>query len=191
MSSSSWFAKIILSLAAVISGGINWLPAAPPSLHAGLNVPRECWLAIRTDGRPGSGTQADPFDAGGVEKLNALLAKFSNEYGDNLTLHFGPGVFYGDRSWAPGNNWKIRGAGMDVTVFKTQPNPDRIETVGFRSEAVGFEISDATFDFNALNLRKANRVFAFPAGKENGVEKYKSVLFLCQGPAGMAGGREL
>ena len=129
MSSAGWFSKIILSAAAVISGGVGSLPAAPPSSQAGLNVPRECWLAVRADGRPGSGTQADPFDGGGVDKLNALLAKFSSEYGDNLTLHFGPGVFYGNRSWAPKNNWKIRGAGRDVTVFKTQPNPERIETV--------------------------------------------------------------
>jgi len=143
---------------------------AAEALGDGLNCQREVWVAIRDDGKPGSGTVTDPFNGGTVEKLNGLFSKFVSEYGDNITMHFGPGVFYGDRPWWPRNNWKIRGAGMDITVFKTQPNPNRIETVGFLSRGYdevlsGFEISDVTFDFNVSNLRSPNRAFVTDAGK--------------------------
>jgi len=127
------------------------------------------WVALRTDGQAGSGTVTDPFDGTGVEKLNALFDTFRDQYGDNLTIHFGPGVFYGDRIWGVRDNWKIRGAGMDVTVFKTRDDPEATGTVGFREGGYlggpsGVEVSDLTFDFNAPNLRKANRAFLWPRG---------------------------
>ena len=42
--------------------------------------PREVWIAIRDDGQPGAGTVTDPFDAGTVEKLNALFERFGTEF---------------------------------------------------------------------------------------------------------------
>jgi hypothetical protein len=135
----------------------------------------EVWVALRPDAQAGTGTITDPFDASSVERLNALFMKFRKEYGDNITIHFGPGVFYGDRLWVPGNNWHILGAGRDITVFKTAPNPERIETVGFRPvDVMGFVLSDVTFDFNVLNLRKANRVFTHPWGKQRRVSYFFS-----------------
>jgi hypothetical protein len=129
---------------------------AKPSAH-------EVWVALRTDERAGTGTSADPFDAGSVDKLNALFDRFRKEYGDNLTVHFGPGVYYGDRRWQPCNNWHILGAGIDVTVFKTAPNPERTATVGFYPlDVTGFLLADVTVDFNVLNLRRPNRVFTYP-----------------------------
>jgi hypothetical protein len=130
---------------------------------------REVWIAVRTDGQPGSGTASDPLDGGSLEKMNALVEKFRQAYGDNLTVHFGPGVFYGDHNWQPMSNWKIRGSGIDVTIFKTKPNPNGIGTVGFRAGGYtggpsGFELSDCTFDFNTPELRKANRAFVFLHG---------------------------
>ena len=133
---------------------------------------REVWIALRSDGTPGTGTVTDPFDGSSVEKLNALFAdKFIKEYGDNLTIHLGPGVFYGDRTWRPCSNWKIRGAGMDVTILRTKPNPDAVATVGFRGGSCywgpglsGVEVSDMTFDFNVPAMRKANRVFVARRG---------------------------
>ena len=164
-------------------GSMIWLAAlavspmvATPGLAQapGRNTPREVWVAIRSgisdaDGKAGTGTVTDPFDGGTVEKLNGLFVKFKGEYGDNLTIHFGPGVFEGDRTWQPANNWKIRGAGMDITIFRTRADPNATETVGFRDGGytggpVGFEISDVTFDFNALNLRRPNRAFVWPRG---------------------------
>ena len=132
--------------------------------------PREVWVAVRDDGQPGAGTVTDPFDAGTVEKLNALFERFGAEFGENLTIHFGPGVFEGDRRWEPRSNWKIRGAGMDITILRTRADPMATETVGFRAGGytggpVGVEVSDMTFDFNTPNLRHANRAFVWNAGR--------------------------
>jgi hypothetical protein len=146
---------------------------APQVLAAVLDLPREVWVALRDDGKPGAGTLADPFDGAGVEKLNALFDRFARDYGDNLTVHFGPGVFEGDHIWEPRTNWKIRGAGMDITIFRTRPNPDSVQAVGFRAGGYtggpsGFELSDLTVDFNVLSLRRPNRAFISPWG--NGYE---------------------
>ena len=138
-------------------------PEQVPACH-------EVWMAVGTDGQAGSGGVTDPLDASSVEKFNALFAKFAKDYGDNLTIHLGPGVFYGDRLIFPRNNWKIRGAGRDVTIIRTRPDEKAFETVGFRADEAnggltGVEVSDITFDFNVPKLRKANRVFVFAEGK--------------------------
>lgn len=131
---------------------------------------KEVWLALRSDGQAGTGSENDPYNASSVNKLNNLFKEFQ-KYGDNLSIHFGPGVFYGDRQWAPKNNWTIRGDGIDKTIIKTQPNPNATATVGFRAGnykggPTGFEISDITFDFNTPNMRKANRVFVYQGGRQ-------------------------
>lgn len=159
-----------------IVGGITLLllcrpvTSAPETAGTARPAAHEVWVAIRADGRPGTGTQADPFDGGSVEKLNALFERFLNEYGDNLTVRFGPGVYEGDRIWGVRNHWKIRGAGMDITTFRTRADPQATGAVGFREGGytggpVGFELSDATFDFNVLNLRRPNRAFVYPRGR--------------------------
>ncbi len=132
--------------------------------------PREVWVAVREDGQPGSGTVTDPLDGGSVEKLNALFERFASEFGDNLTIHFGPGIYEGDRIWEPRSNWRIRGAGMDITVLRTRADPNATATVGFRAGGytggpVGVEVSDLTFDFNTPNLRHANRAFVWKPGR--------------------------
>src|SRR5664279_2707364 len=123
-------------------------PAQTPASH-------EVWMALRSDGKAGTGTVTDPFDASSVEKFNGLFAKFANEYGENLAIHIGPGVFYGDRYIWPHNHWKIRGAGRDITVLRTRPDPNAADTVGFYAHdengtrpLTGIEISDMTIDFN-------------------------------------------
>jgi len=124
----------------------------------------EVWISPRGDGQAGTGTLTDPFDGGSVEKLNGLFEKFQAECGDHVTIHFGPGVFHGDRPWRPGNYWKILGAGMDVTVLRTQANPNARgdDVVGFLAPGKeGVELADLTIDFNVQNLGKANRVFAW------------------------------
>ncbi len=131
------------------------------------NKPREVWVGLREDGKAGTGTLGDPFDGRGVEKLNALFDKFVKEYGDNLTVHFGPGIYEGDHLIAPANNWHILGAGMDITTFRTRANPNAIDAFGFRAGGYtggpyGFLAQDFTVDFNVLNLRRPNRAFLYP-----------------------------
>ena len=135
-------------------------------------VGREVWIALRADGEAGTGSVTDPFDGSSVARLNGLFDTFRHEFGENLVVHFGPGTFYGSHRWEPMDNWKIRGAGIDVTIIKTAPDADGVETVGFRGGAsyhgpglVGFEMSDLTFDFNTPALRKANRAFVYPRGR--------------------------
>jgi hypothetical protein len=124
----------------------------------------EVWMAVRTDGKAGDGTAADPFNASTVNKFDALFERFANQFGDNLAIHLGPGVFYGDRYIMPHSNWKIRGAGRDVTILRTRPDPNAADTIGFwtPNEVSGVEVSDITFDFNTPNLRKSNRAFVYP-----------------------------
>ncbi len=137
----------------------------------------EVWVAVRADGVAGAGGVTDPFDASTVEKFNALFARFRKEYGENLTIHFGPGVFYGDRLIDPLSYWKFRGAGRDVTIIRTKPDVNATQTIGIRNDestggVSGVEVSDITFDFNTPNLRKANRVFVWFEGKTPRVYYY-------------------
>ncbi|MBI3991200.1 MAG: right-handed parallel beta-helix repeat-containing protein, partial [Candidatus Omnitrophica bacterium] len=160
---------IRFSLVFAVTGILFLQGYSHASEDAGKNSPREVWVGLRDDGSSGTGAITDPFDGSSVEKLNSLFDKFSEEYGDNITIHFGPGIFEGDKWWVPKNNWKIRGAGMDITIFRTRANPDATRTVGFRAGGYtdgvsGFELSDVTFDFNTPNLRKANRIFTYPVG---------------------------
>lgn len=161
----------ILAFAAVLAAAGLAAPAPGPARSVPPVDPApaayEVWVAARTDARAGTGTVTDPFDAGSVAKLNALFEKFQKDYGDNLTVHFGPGIYYGDRLLSVRDNWHLLGAGRDITVFKTAPNPDRSQTLGFRPlDVTGFVLSDVTFDFNVLNLRKANRIFVWPWSSE-------------------------
>lgn len=150
--------------------------AAPSG--AELPFADEVWVAVNSNhGSGGSATLADPVDSGG--NLSLLLAKFAKVYGDNLTIHLGPGVFYGDRLVYPRSNWKIRGAGRDVTIWRTTPNPAAVNTIGFRADEAngglsGVEVSDMTFDFNVPNLRKANRAFVYFVGGKPLVYYYYS-----------------
>ena len=168
--------RVLISMAGIMSGLAQPMVAAQEATEA--PSAREVWIALRGDGQPGTGTVTDPFDGSSVEKLNALfLERFAKEFGENLTIHFGPGVYHGDRIWRPLSNWKIRGAGMDVTILRTRPNPNASTAVGFRGgecywgEGIsGVEISDMTFDFNVPALRKANRVFA--AGRRSRYAEY-------------------
>ena len=165
-----WARRATVLALGLVMLGTAWSDEAAYKAH-------EVWVAADTGGKAGAGTFTDPFDASSAEKLNALFTKFKDKYGDNLTMHFGPGVFFGDKNWSPASNWKIRGAGMDITVFKSKPDPNGIGTVGFREGGYeggpsGFELSDCTFDFNTAALRHANRAFVFLEGNRGQVSYF-------------------
>ena len=130
-------------------------------------APREVFVALRADDLPGCGTAADPFNGKGPDQLDQLFKMFGEEYGDRLSISFGPGTYYGTRLTAPKSDWSIRGAGIDKTVFKTAPNAESVQTFGFRAAPCEhFRLSDLTFDFNIAALRKANRAYLWHyAGK--------------------------
>lgn len=121
---------------------------------------REVFVALRADDLPGSGTAADPFNGKGPDQLDKLFKMFREKYGDHLKISFGPGTYYGTRLAAAKSDWTICGAGIDMTVFKTAPNPEATRTFGFRGPTCErFHLSDVTFDFNIAALRKANRAY--------------------------------
>jgi len=79
------------------------------------------WIAVRTDGRAGSGTENDPYDGSTIGKFDAIMAD-NSKTPPNTTIHLGPGTFRTSASdqghkWKVKSGWVIEGAGMyDTTV---------------------------------------------------------------------------
>src|SRR6266540_6341101 len=78
------------------------------------------WIAYRTDGVAGSGTQNDPWDGSTATRLDTVL----NSLLANTRVHFGPGTFqingYQDGAtsgWLK-SGMKIVGSGIDVTKLQ-------------------------------------------------------------------------
>ncbi len=74
------------------SGGDQSKPASdqvePVSDGEGDRACREVWVALREDGKPGTGSVTDPYDASSVEKLNSLFERFHKELGESTRLVF-------------------------------------------------------------------------------------------------------
>lgn len=122
--------------------------------NAGLN--KDVWISIRTDGKAGSGTKSDPFDASGSAtntiKFDTLMAGL----GTNIIIHLLPGTFWtlgSDGAYTPLAGQKIYGSGQGVTTVKLgiNFNPAANKHSHFRSIASnvdGVEIHDLTCDAN-------------------------------------------
>jgi hypothetical protein len=99
------------------------IEAYQSGVPAGTNVTRDIWIAARTDGLPGSGTQADPYDGSNADKFDALLHGF---YGvPNLGIHLmGAGPFKTSvaRRWTVQPGWVISGDGMYNTTIQLTGN---------------------------------------------------------------------
>lgn len=87
------------------------------------------WIAYRTDGVTGTGTQNDPWDASAATKFDAIM----NSLSANTTVHLGPTTssnpfqttgFWANSDGSAGSGWepkagmKIVGSGIDVTTLK-------------------------------------------------------------------------
>ena len=79
------------------------------------------WIAYRTDGVAGTGTQNDPYDGSTATKLETLLNSFSV----NTRVHLGPGMFqtngYADGvggGWQPKAGMKIVGSGVELATLQ-------------------------------------------------------------------------
>jgi hypothetical protein len=85
--------------------------AAAPSIY----------IAVRTDGAAGAGTQADPFDGSTEEKFDALMAGFPV----STQIHLGAGTFltYGYDAFSLKAGWVVQGQGMGVTILKLMARP--------------------------------------------------------------------
>lgn len=91
----------------------------PQPADAGLT--NDIWIAVRTDGKSGDGSQPNPFDGSTQPKFDAIMARIP----ENSVIHLGPGVFQTriapSNLWKPKSGWTIRGAGMYATTLQAAP----------------------------------------------------------------------
>ncbi len=136
----------------------------------GLN--KEIWIAVRTDGRAGTGTIADPFDGSGTNydtKMSALAVAGAQ----NITIHLGAGQFL--TNVANGNGtaffvqagWHIKGAGKYQTTVLMTGNIAGLfhDFQAFKTDNTSanltfddIEISDLTVDCGTALLATATTV---------------------------------
>ena len=120
-------------------------------------VQRQVYIAIRTDGLPGSGTQADPYNGSTMAKFDALMKSF--QYTPNLGIYLGAGLFRtaAARPWRVNSGWLIVGAGMYATTVQLGGNASTISgSTCIQSDATvaadNVTISDLTVDCNWAEL---------------------------------------
>ncbi len=98
-------------------------PSAIPAATPASSPTQQIWLALRTDGLPGSGTQVDPFDASTASKFDQIL--FNYRYALNLYVHLmGAGPFQTDvrHAWFVQPGWILSGDGIDITTLQLVGN---------------------------------------------------------------------
>ena len=123
--------------------------AAIPGMKNGAQ--REIWIAMRTDGKMGSGTAKDPFNG-------ATLGDIIDNLPGRTTVHLAPGKNYPLvwKAWNQ-NGLKIQGAGKNETIIKNiSSDPTGRETNAwtywsFYGDDV--ELSDLTIDCNTSVIR--------------------------------------
>ncbi len=79
---------------------------------------REAWVAVRTDGQAGSGTESDPYDGSTMAKFDAIMGN-NSQTPPYTVIHLGPGTFRTSvtKPWSIRSGWVIAGAGIyDTTV---------------------------------------------------------------------------
>ena len=89
------------------------------------------WIAVRTDGQAGSGTESDPYDGSTMDKFDAIM-------GDNsktppyTTIHLGPGTFRTSIKgiWFVKSGWILEGQGIDVTTVQMGGNASGMHGIG-------------------------------------------------------------
>ena len=130
--------------------------AAPEFAVAAEDV----WIAVRTDGRDGKGSQVDPRDGSTPEKFDGILAQYRQAEASDLTIHVWPGVYQtrGNAAWTLFTGWRIIGAGMADTTIKlaSLTNADTMVISG--TGAGRQEVCDLTLDGNYQNLPWAKGV---------------------------------
>ena len=158
---------------------------------------REVWVAVRTDGQAGSGTESDPYDGSTMDKFDAIM-------GDNsktppyTTIHLGPGTFRSAASdqggkWKVKSGWVVEGAGMYSTIVQMGGSVAGIhyDLEAFKSIQDGSStdnviIRDLTVDCNWAELsatadvglggEKNIKVFAvYLAGSNNLIERVRHI----------------
>ncbi|HEY5704345.1 MAG TPA: right-handed parallel beta-helix repeat-containing protein [Terrimicrobiaceae bacterium] len=128
---------------------------------------RHYWIAARNDGKPGRGTQANPFDGSTQVKFDTLLRRFWSERRESVVFHLGPGVYetIGNggyiaglrelgEGWRCWSGWEIRGSGQDRTILKLTKQYEyhglwsNVAVATHDSSVNGVVVQDLTVDCN-------------------------------------------
>lgn len=121
------------------------------------------WIAYRTDGVKGSGTQSDPYDGSSATGFDSLMRGFSA----NTAVHLGPGTFETEgfyegigssNGWQAKAGMKLVGSGVDVTTLKranSSVSNKHLCVIGHELASGGqpnladyYEVSELTIDCN-------------------------------------------
>jgi len=81
------------------------------------------WVAFRTDGQKGCGTQADPYNGSNAGLFDEIMSELPDS--PPVRVHLGSGEFltkgFADDvigGWEPKPGLKLVGSGIDVTTLK-------------------------------------------------------------------------
>lgn len=135
--------------------------------RAGVESRVAVYIAIRADGKVGTGSKLDPFDASSPEKFDAIMRSVPA----NTTIRLGRGTFltngFQDYSLArKGFNlkkgWRIVGAGRETTIVKLMSLTDRppdskpysgaVFDGGYATDTSNSLVANLTIDCNASGL---------------------------------------
>jgi len=171
--------KTSLLLLVTVTSGFGQI--AGINIRAQRGKANEVFIAVRTDGKPGTGTEEDPYDGSTQVRFDALMARFK----PNTTIHLGLGTFltnvipktgpaagYGTAFFVQ-SGWRIIGAGIDRTTVKMTGNLRTFTTdcEAFKSNSAvatnNVRIENLTIDCNYAVL-SANAVTA------NGQKNFRS-----------------
>jgi hypothetical protein len=139
------------------------------------------WITVRTDGLPGTGTQADPYDGSTPDKFDARMS--SLQWVSNPNIHLvGPGPFrtYATHTWFARSGWVVSGDGMYSTTVQMAGNVAGIhyDLEAFRTDVSvdtnNVTIKDLTIDCNWAEL---SRTADTGAGGEKNISVYAICLF--------------
>ncbi len=183
----------VLILGVFLASSIFALAAWPPP-----PVGNEVWISpVGTDGT-GTGTAADPYITTSTKTLAQVLGD-GNAYlyettgastptpsviPTNSTIHLMAGTFHTFGEIEPQNNWKIRGAGIDVTIVQMEPwnaypmgTNSYIPVFGFGPYHDGVEISDMTIDCNlqANTSPACYNAFWLSGGNDTRISRVKAI----------------
>jgi hypothetical protein len=118
---------------------------------AGAGAAREIWIGLRTDGLPGDGTLASPYNGVGAG-FDAKLSELQQSGVTNIAIHVQPGTYdtRGSLAYQPLSGWRILGAGMDITTLKlvNVSNAAYIAVIGNTAFERGIDVADLTVDCN-------------------------------------------
>jgi hypothetical protein len=108
------------------------------------------YISTRTDGLPGTGTAADPFNGSTETLFDALMKSIAS----NTTINLSAGTFLtnGADAFRLKSGWTINGSGMGVTIIKLAGHVDTAANKHYHfwgNSITNLEIANLTCDGNS------------------------------------------